>query len=101
MSADANVCLDCIIFGLQRVGGISNYWTKLIEFATASPHLSTRLLMQKRTLDPRYRERWESYMVLVHNSALTSEEAPNDQLCTLTRALEPGSASVILLFCRV
>jgi ABC-type dipeptide/oligopeptide/nickel transport system permease component len=36
-----SVDLDCIIFGLQRVGGISNYWTKLIQFAMSSHRLNT------------------------------------------------------------
>ena len=45
-----NLTLDCIVFGLQRVGGISNYWIKLIEHAMSSPRLNTRLLMPKRAL---------------------------------------------------
>jgi mannosyltransferase len=45
-----NLTLDCIIFGLQRVGGISNYWIKLIEQAMSSPRLDTRLVMPKRPL---------------------------------------------------
>ena len=69
MSARASVCLDCIIFGLQRVGGISNYWTKLIEFATASPHLSTRLLMPKRTLDAALPAAWNGSPATWHERA--------------------------------
>ena len=42
--------LDCIIFGLQRVGGISNYWIKLIEHAMSSPQLEARLLVPRHSL---------------------------------------------------
>lgn len=45
-----NLRLDCIVFGLQRVGGISNCWIKLIEHAMSSPRLNTRLLMPMRVL---------------------------------------------------
>lgn len=37
--------LDCIIFGLQRFGGISNFWTRLVEAAESGSIDSVRLLM--------------------------------------------------------
>jgi mannosyltransferase len=41
------VTLDCIIFGLQRFGGISNYWAKLVEHVNASPALAGSLVLPK------------------------------------------------------
>lgn len=40
--------LDCVIFGLQRFGGISNYWARLLDRATGSPHLATRLVLPRQ-----------------------------------------------------
>jgi len=39
--------LDCIIFGLQRFGGISNYWAKLVEYTSINPALSGSLVLPK------------------------------------------------------
>ncbi len=50
------IVLDCVIFGLQRFGGISNYWARLLDQATISPHLATRLVLPRqlsfREFDP-------------------------------------------------
>lgn len=39
--------LDCIIFGLQRFGGISNYWAKLVAHVAAQPALDCQLLLPR------------------------------------------------------
>ena len=69
MSPRASVSLDCIIFGLQRVGGISNYWTKLIEFAMSSRRLDTRLLMPARTLGAALPAAWTGGPATWHEHA--------------------------------
>lgn len=47
MNCESTVTLDCIIFGLQRFGGISNYWAQLVEHAYASPQMPWRLTLPK------------------------------------------------------
>jgi len=44
-----NVSLDCIIFGLQRFGGISNYWERVLEFMRES-HVNRQLILPKQVL---------------------------------------------------
>ena len=39
------IVLDSIIFGLQRFGGISNYWAKIVEHVSANPSFAGRLLL--------------------------------------------------------
>jgi mannosyltransferase len=41
------ITLDCIIFGLQRFGGISNYWAKLVEHVSVDPSLAGSLVLPK------------------------------------------------------
>ena len=48
MNSRHPITLDCIIFGLQRFGGISNYWAKLVDHVGADPTLASRLVMPKR-----------------------------------------------------
>ena len=44
-SVHPRVVLDCIIFGLQKQGGVSNYWYKLLEsYLKSSPELYSLLL---------------------------------------------------------
>lgn len=42
------VLLDCIIFGLQQFGGISNYWAKLLMYVAVEPALDCKLILPKR-----------------------------------------------------
>lgn len=55
------VTLDCIIFGLQRFGGISNYWAKLVEFMSVDMTHAGRLVLPKyinyRDFDSNWLER--------------------------------------------
>jgi mannosyltransferase len=41
------ITLDCIIFGLQRFGGISNYWAKLVPYVAAQPALACSLVLPR------------------------------------------------------
>lgn len=50
--------LDCIIFGLQRFGGISNYWAQLIGSAIRDPSFSTHLLLPKHLLYCDFTAQW-------------------------------------------
>ena len=48
MPIQQQLVLDCIIFGLQRFGGISNYWARLLDHASVAPHLATRLVLPRQ-----------------------------------------------------
>lgn len=45
MTARHQITLDSIIFGLQRFGGISNYWAKLVEYVSTDTELAGNLLL--------------------------------------------------------
>jgi mannosyltransferase len=45
--------LDCIIFGLQPFGGISNYWARLVAYASTNPTIACSLVVPKQL---KYRE---------------------------------------------
>jgi len=47
------ITLDCVIFGLQRFGGISNYWSKLVQHISVDPSIAGRLILPKH---PIYRD---------------------------------------------
>ena len=42
-----SITLDCIIFGLQRFGGISNYWANLLGHISVDPALAGSLILPK------------------------------------------------------
>lgn len=44
------VSLDGIIFGLQRVGGISTYWLELARWCAANPAIDTEMVLPQRLL---------------------------------------------------
>ncbi len=48
MQRQQRLVLDSVIFGLQRYGGISNYWARLLQFAARSPQLETSLVLPKQ-----------------------------------------------------
>jgi mannosyltransferase len=58
-SANALVSLDCIVLGLQRFGGISNYWNRLLRYTAASgvnaPGLVLPKTVSSQEFDPRTR----------------------------------------------
>lgn len=52
------VTFDCIIFGLQRFGGVSNYWAKLVAHASEVTAIDSRLLLPKRVKYHNFDPRW-------------------------------------------
>jgi len=53
-----NIDLDCIIFGLQRFGGISSYWAKLVEHVTNIPNQHCRLVLPRQVTYQDFDEAW-------------------------------------------
>jgi len=53
-----NVDLDCIIFGLQRFGGISRYWAKLVEHVSRAPQLRYRLTLPRQVTYGDFDDAW-------------------------------------------
>lgn len=47
MSTNLSVTLDSVIFGLQRFGGISNYWAKLVEYVSVDSELDGSLVLPR------------------------------------------------------
>lgn len=45
MRSQLRLLLDCNIFGLQTVGGVSNYWARLLEHFSQDPEVTARLLL--------------------------------------------------------
>ncbi len=41
------ITLDCAIFGIQRFGGVSNYWAKIVEHVGVDPSLAGKLILPK------------------------------------------------------
>ena len=58
MPDQRHLYLDCVIFGLQRFGGISNYWARLLDHATRSPLVSPRLVLPHRTTFREFDPAW-------------------------------------------
>lgn len=58
MPSEQRLVLDCIIFGLQHFGGISNYWAKLLDFILVSPQLSSRLILPSRVSFRNFKPAW-------------------------------------------
>ena len=52
------VVLDCIIFGLQRFGGISNYWAKIVDGISSDPQFSAKLVLPRRSISNEFKEAW-------------------------------------------
>lgn len=48
MGDTSHFTLDCIIFGLQRFGGISNYWARLVDHAASDSSRQWHLILPKR-----------------------------------------------------
>lgn len=52
------ITLDCIIFGLQRFGGISNYWAKLVEYTSGDPTLDGSIVIPKHLVFQNFDAAW-------------------------------------------
>ncbi len=59
------ITLDCIIFGLQRFGGISNYWAKLVEYLSVDPALVGHLVLPKNLTYRDFNDAWLQRMPLL------------------------------------
>ena len=68
MVSEHPITLDCIIFGLQRFGGISNYWAKLVEYASVNPILAGSLVIPKRLTYREFDEAWMHRMPVVREA---------------------------------
>ena len=62
MTSGHPITLDCIIFGLQRFGGISNYWAKLVEHANVDPALDCSLTVPKHLTYRDLGDEWKRRM---------------------------------------
>ena len=68
MPGKYNLVLDCVIFGLQRFGGISNYWARLLDHATVSPLFSTRLVLPRQCRFRDFDPSWARGLPPMHES---------------------------------
>lgn len=68
MAGDHSITLDCIIFGLQRYGGISNYWAKLVEHVSVDPALAGSLVVPKRVTFCEFDKTWVRRMPAVRET---------------------------------
>lgn len=59
------VTLDCIIFGLQRFGGISNYWAKVVERVSREQSLCATLVLPKAITYREYDAGWAQRLPIV------------------------------------
>jgi mannosyltransferase len=58
MTVGRKLVLDCIIFGLQRYGGISNYWARLLDHVTRLHEVSPRLILPKHVRSEGFNPSW-------------------------------------------
>ena len=70
MTTKISISLDCNIFGLQRFGGVSNYWAQMLSHACSCPLLACHLVLPKKILYADFDSSWKSV------SLVTSERLP-------------------------
>lgn len=58
MTLRHQITLDSIVFGLQRFGGISNYWAKLVEYVSADAELAGSQLLPKHVTFREFDDAW-------------------------------------------
>lgn len=56
-----DITLDCIIFGLQRFGGISNYWAKLVDGVISDSTVSGALILPSKSIYNGFNEEWSAH----------------------------------------
>jgi hypothetical protein len=71
MSHGLAVHLDCIIFGPQRFGGISNHWAELVEHACVTPAVQWSLTQPKTLKFLAFDERWHTRLAATHEQIPT------------------------------
>jgi mannosyltransferase len=68
MTTARRISLDCIIFGLQRFGGISNYWARVIDHACDEPTLEGTLVLPQQLTFSNYDAGWTRRMAVLHDA---------------------------------
>jgi mannosyltransferase len=68
LSPVRKVSLDCIIFGLQRFGGISNYWARVVDHACGEPTLDGTLVLPRPLTYGDYDATWAHRMAVLHDT---------------------------------
>ena len=66
MTTASRISLDCIIFGLQRFGGISNYWARLVDHASADMAINGTLVVPRQVTFNEFDAAWTHRMTVVH-----------------------------------
>jgi mannosyltransferase len=60
MTKKINLKLDSIVFGLQKRGGISNYWDHLVRYMATRPEVNSKILIPKEIKYADYDFEWHS-----------------------------------------
>lgn len=71
MHSHLALTLDCIIFGLQRFGGISSYWAQLVEYARTTIASDCRLVLPRQVCYGEFEASW------LRDLSITREALPN------------------------
>ena len=58
MNNKLQITLDCNIFGLQRFGGVSNYWAKIVEYLSIDSTFSGSLILPKQIKYDDFEDDW-------------------------------------------
>lgn len=58
MKSSLPILFDCNIFGLQAVGGVSNYWARLLDYFSEDPDLAARLLLPQKIKYLAFNKAW-------------------------------------------
>lgn len=66
MTKASQISLDCIIFGLQRFGGISNYWARLVDHASAEQGIDGTLVVPRQVTFNEFDAAWTRRMTVLH-----------------------------------
>lgn len=62
MNNKPQIILDCNIFGLQRFGGVSNYWAKIVKYLSIDSAFSGTLILPKQVKYEDFEDDWISRM---------------------------------------
>lgn len=66
MSTLNRVTLDGIIFGLQKIGGISNYWARLVDYVSNANQLESSLIVPNNIKFRDFNTDWLERMPVQH-----------------------------------
>lgn len=69
MTHERPILLDCIIFGLQHFGGISNYWARLVDHVSADRELDGNLILPKHLTYLDFNDSWLRYLTVSRETA--------------------------------